>query len=464
MRWPIRNQILVPFSLAMLLVLVGVTALNAWLAARRSAQQIEQQLSGLAQTLTKTRFPLTDAVLGQMQALSGAEFVLMDPHGKTLAASHNFANDLSAALPATDNPQKLHFDHGMLLDGKRYFQTAVSLNRPGLDESTAVLHILYPEQSWREAQWAAALPALAVGGIAVIAVALLAAIIAQRISRPIRDVQQQVSRLTEADFQEIPLPLRNDELRDLVVSVNRLAQQLDEMRQAIARGERLALLGQLSGGLAHHLRNDVTGAKMAVQLHQRGCSSGDRESLNVALRQLALTEDHLKRFLAAGKPQAIDAAPCQMADLVSQTVALVKPSLDHRKIQLQANVQPAPAIVGDAEQLRHLLMNLVLNAAEAAQPGGWVAIDVGADLPQWNFLRVRDSGSGPVDGIVDRLFEPFATDKAEGVGLGLSVARQIAEAHGGSLNYTRVDGATCFELKLPMAIAASSPDAPAFDS
>ncbi len=302
----------------------------------------------------------------------------------------------------------------------------------------------------REAQQAAALPALLVGGVALVAVILLALWIANRISRPIRLVRTQVGKLAQADFNEIPLPSNNDELRDLVHSMNHLARQLTAMREAIARGERLTLLGQLSGGLAHHLRNDVTGAKLAVQLHQGLCRSPDQESLAVALRELALTEEHLKRFLAAGRPQELRVEPCELARVVTDTRSLVEPSFRHQKIRLTTKLEPTTQLMADADQLRHLLMNLLLNAAHAAGPNGWVSVEVAPAGDEWIALCVRDSGGGPSPEIVDRLFKPFATDKPEGVGLGLAVASQIAEAHGGRLNFARVDGTTCFSLKLPI--------------
>src|SRR5204862_2702084 len=94
------------------------------------------------------------------------------------------------------------------------------------------------------------------------------------------------------------LPHRQDELRDLGSSVNEMAQRLADYREKAARTERLRLLGQVSGGLAHQLRNGVAGARLAVQLHLKESSGAeDQEALEVALRQLTLVELHLKRFL-----------------------------------------------------------------------------------------------------------------------------------------------------------------------
>ncbi len=286
-----------------------------------------------------------------------------------------------------------------------------------------------------------------------------------------------MGRLAQGNFQPVPLPTRDDELRDLVGSVNLMAGQLDELQRVIKRTERLTLLGQLSGGLAHHLRNDVTGARIAVQLHQRHCREIDQESLAVALRQLTITEEHLKRFLVAGQPQPLRPVACDLRQVFAELRPLVEPACGHRKVDLQINYRPgdsnSPAVRtdvqtqavqtaaappaplwADPEQLRHLLLNLTLNGIEAAGPGGWVAIDWFGDEQGWH-VHVRDSGAGPPADLLERLFEPFATSKREGVGLGLSVARQIAEAHSGTLAL-RTGQPTCFELTLPRRTA---PDA-----
>src|SRR5581483_6892346 len=193
------------------------------------------------------------------------------------------------------------------------------------------LDIFYPERHWRTSRIEAALPPLVIGGITLVAFIAVATLIAQALGRPIASLQRQVARLAEGDFQTLPLPQRNDELRDLASGINRLAEQLAEMRRAISRAERFALLGQLSGGLAHHLRNDITGARMAVQLHQR---HGDDESLDVALRQLQMTEQHLQQFLSAGQPRPPQRARCDPWDIIEHVTRMLEPTCRHRKVDL----------------------------------------------------------------------------------------------------------------------------------
>ena len=446
MRWPLRYQLLFPFAGVMLLALAGVSVLSAYLAAKRSATQIQTQLTHIGDTLQDATFPLNDSVLRQMRGLSSAEFVLTDLSGNVLANSKLELATIAKAAPPSESSSFL-LGPTVELAGERFFYTNVKLN-PTARVPGGTLHVLYPEKSWKESQWDAAMPPLVAGTVALALVAAVSVVITRRLSRPILQLKTQVGRLAKGEFQPIPLPKRDDELRELVTSVNSLAGQLDELRQVIQRTERLALLGQLSGGLAHHLRNCVTGARLAVQLHQRHCHDADRESLAVALRQLILSDEHLQRFLAMGKPQPPQLAELDLRELLKEVESLVILTCRHRKIDVRFESCSEPVLVNaDAEQLRQLLLNLVLNAIDAVGSNGWVRVELASHPTQSIRIRVLDSGPGPPPEIAAKLFEPFVTGKPEGIGLGLAVSRQIAEAHGGTLQFTR-EKETCFELAL----------------
>lgn len=463
MRWPIRYQILLPLAGLMLAAVLGVSVLSAYLAAERAEQQIDEQLRRLARTLLDSSFPLNDVVLRQMSGLSGAEFALADRQGRLLAASRASLPPLPVEAAPVERWQDLQLAQPEESEEPRYFTAALKMRGRGAQPESLVLFIFYPETNRSASRREAAFPPLAIGAIALLIFTLLAAVVAARLSRPIHQLRAQVARLAQGDFSTWPLPQRDDEVRDLAEGINALAERLEEMRRAIGRSERLALLGQLSGGLAHDLRNDVTGAKMAVQLHRRSCRQGDAESLDVALRQLALTEEHLQRFLAAGQPEQLKPVACRIAEIVEMAVQLIEPACKHRKVELTVAPQaaseveaPSAQLEADPEQLRHVLMNLLLNAVEAAGSGGWVRVEYGEPTASACRVRVFDSGAGPPADFVERLFEPFSTTKPEGVGLGLAVARRVAELHGGRLDYTRLGGATCFELTLPLRTRSAS--------
>src|SRR5262249_4338197 len=148
--------------------------------------------------------------------------------------------------------------------------------------------------------------------------------------------------------------------------------------------ERLRLLGQVGSGLAHQLRNGVTGARLAVQLHARACNGkADGEALEVALRQLDLVEANLKRFLELGRTEALRREPCDLGALIDDAVTLLGPQCRHAHIDMRWQ-KPAshPMLLGDSVQLGHLFLNIISNAVEAAGTNGWVEVRLRIDESQ----------------------------------------------------------------------------------
>jgi len=228
------------------------------------------------------------------------------------------------------------------------------------------------------------------------------------------------------------------------------------------KSERLRLLGQVSGGLAHQLRNEVTGARLALQLHAREINGrGGSEAIEVALRQLSLIEANLQRFLQLGKtdPQALE--PTSLTTLVDEVVGLLGPRSRHTNIELfWEKPNGLFPIMGNSGQLRQLFLNLLSNALEASGPGGPVQVrmmqvekDGEIGINAWSRVEIVDAGPGPPPAIADRLFEPFVTGKPDGVGLGLALARQVTEAHRGIIGWTRSEQQTLFFVELPLQSA-----------
>lgn len=461
MRYSIRYQLLLPL-LALMLGLVGASTWSAWSSGQRAREQIEKQIDDIATTVNAIPFPLTTQTLNLMKGMSGAEFLLCDEQRRPIRDDQgrviSTLADVSVTLPSPSDHPTQHFDKPVQVGATSYLCGGMPLRRaarPG-----TILYILFPESLWQEAAWQSLRPALWLGILGSLVAVLLSGLLMQRLTRRIQELERRTRLIAEGDFSPMPLPHRDDELRDLGRSVNEMAQQLAKFQDTIRQTERLRLLGQVSGGLAHQLRNGVAGARLAVQLHAQDCvAQEDVEPLAVALRQLSLVEMHLKRFLDLGKSLELQKQPCDLNTIVHDTVELLGPQCRHAHIDLRIVPPATPTIdlVGDPGQLGHLLLNVLTNAIEAAGPNGWVEVRWGVAPDHRVVVEVRDSGPGPMPDVAGRLFEPFVTGKREGVGLGLAVARQVAEAHGGSIRWLREANGTCFQIELPYPPAVAAP-------
>lgn len=462
MRWRIRYQLLVPL-LILFVGVIGVSVGAAFHTAARARQGIEARVREVARILNESpQFPLVAPVLEQMKKLSGADFLLLGDNHR-VSTLESAPSELPAAEAIVDDWKTLRLGPPVEVAGKAFLCSGVRL-RPPREGDT--LYILYPEALWRDARWEALWPVLALGGSVGLAAIALAIGLGQRLSHRVTDLERRTRLIAAGDFSPMPLPKRDDEVRDLAQSVNEMAQQLAQYQDAVRRTERLRLLGQVSAGLAHQLRNGLTGARLAVQVFLREHDEvPDQEALQVALRQLTLLETNLKRFLDLGRQDRHRREPCSLGGLVNEALELLRPGCRHAGIELSWHAPLGETtVIGDAGALGQMILNVVSNAVEAAGPGGAVRVAIhggpnkedargnGAfHPPAFYELEVKDSGPGPSVEVAPRLFEPFVTGKAEGVGLGLAVARQVAEAHSGKISWMRKGPWTCFRVDLPVA-------------
>ena len=494
MRRPIRIQLLLPVLPVVLLAIVAASGTSAYLDIQRANRRQQEHLARVVDTLTEPAFPLADNVLRKMSGLSGAEFVVLDAdnrlEGSTLPLDAAELQ-LLRRLKGNREEKSSNAEQVVVLGGRTYLGTRISVRRHGEFARPDWLVVLSPEDQWWAGARQAAYPTLTIGAVAALVVMLLTTMLARRFVRPIEELGRQTAAIAQGQFQPVAVLPRDDEIRDLAISINHMTKTLSHYEQSVRQNERLRTLGQLGAGMAHQLRNSATGAWMAVELHQRQCPAGaGSESLAVALRQLRLMESYLQRFLTLGRPSADQRQPVALEPLVRDVLGLVAPASTHAKIDLSFEHDAAPLVVlGDAEALRQVLVNLLLNAIEAAsrhtpesaegkgshgpQPLGVegnvhvngapakVVVRLARGGDGRATLSIQDSGPGPARAIRDRLFEPFVTEKPEGTGLGLFVARQIIEAHQGTIGWRHADGLTCFTLELPLFPAKDTHGTPA---
>jgi signal transduction histidine kinase len=449
MFWSIRNQILIPLVAIQGVAMASVAITAATLAARRSEHQIFGRLNGVIDTLGHSNFPYTQGVLTRMRGLSGAHFAVFAANGRVTESTLPTLKVLPPAVQAVtavDRLESLDDSATLLWDGTYYF--AVPLRTGGTRDSS--LLVLYPETSWRQAKWEAAAPPLAVGVGTLGLMAAVTGLIAQRMSGRIHQLQQRVARIAAGDFDGFDRGRAKDEVDDLARSINSMSNQLKQMQDTIRQSERTRLLAQLAAGLAHQLRNALTGARMSIQLHTKRFppQAGD-QTLDVALRQLAITEEQVKRLLSLGRMERGAHGPCELGRLLGDVSLLVSPSCQHAKVRLLHRRGDDPLyVVADLEGLRAAILNLTMNAVEAAGPGGEVSLAASAGDGQIH-IEVSDNGPGPSPEVAETLLEAFVTSKAEGVGLGLALAQRVAVEHGGRLSWRRRGERTHFCLTMP---------------
>ena len=463
MRIPIRYQFMLPLLAVAILSLLAVGVINARLATSQTQERIERRLQGVVAVLAESTYPLTNTVLDQMGGLAHAEFGLTDADGNVLASGTSLnLEGLGVDKNTAEQVKSIGLGREVQIEGVPYFHSSIWVKRRPFNSEPCVLHILFSREEYTAVWRAAFIPPLMVGLATIFAIGIVTHLVAGRVSRNLALLGNEVQRLAEGDFSPVTQSQWNDETRDLSVAVNQTAGRLETYEKELRQTERLQAVAMLGAGLAHEMRNAATGCRLAVDLHAEQCHEQPADdSLSVARRQLVLMESKLQQLLHLGKVEnSVTRESFDFAALVSEIVDLVRPTAQHAGTRLDwVRPEQPMAIYADAEMLSQAVMNVVLNALDAAAKSAWkedgkrfVKVEL-ASIDSHLELSVADSGDGPGDDLGDQVFEPFVTSKEEGTGLGLAVTKRVVETFGGRIGWQRLAGMTTFRIRLPLHAA-----------
>lgn len=237
-----------------------------------------------------------------------------------------------------------------------------------------------------------------------------------------------------------------------------LAKALGEDVNKLAAEEKQRLLSRLLARLAHEIRNPLSSLDIHVQLLEEDLShiapqtkeklSGRLEIIHGELHRL---ENIVRQFLRLAGPSAPDLAPVEPKRAILHVCNLLQPEAAARQIEIVTHLdEPLPSLKADADQLIQALLNLVINALQAAEKRG--RLEVRAQRAgDFLVIEVCDSGPGISPERLDAIFEPYYTTKPEGSGIGLWIAQQIIIAHGGTIRAGNAPaGGAVFTVRLPL--------------
>jgi PAS domain S-box-containing protein len=213
----------------------------------------------------------------------------------------------------------------------------------------------------------------------------------------------------------------------------------------------LARLGQMAAIVAHEVRNPLAGIRGALQIIGRRLPSGSQEQgiVDEIVTRIDTLNEIVQDLLLFARPKPPVLGSVSMATVVGDTVTLLKADPKFADVEVRLRVPDTP-VMADREQIKLVLVNLLINSAQAMQGRG--AIDVSLHtVDGWHELRIVDQGPGIAPDVREHLFEPFFTTKHRGTGLGLATARRILEGHGGWVELEcPTGGGTVAVVRLPV--------------
>ena len=246
----------------------------------------------------------------------------------------------------------------------------------------------------------------------------------------------------------------------------RIAEVLAAERKAQQRlrdGERLTMLGEASARIAHEIKNPLVsiGGFACRMQKQIGPEHPAQRGLHIIAEEVARLETMLRELLDFASPGCREWNVVEVSAMVGDVLTLAQPPAQERGVHLIfLPSNGSLSVIGDGDQLKRALLNVVLNGVQAMPHGGNLTVTASPTFSGEGLavnITVRDTGPGISPYNMKRIFEPFFTTKQTGTGLGLALAKKTAEAHGGQLliESSPLSG-TCVTLCLPVQAAESS--------
>jgi signal transduction histidine kinase len=237
--------------------------------------------------------------------------------------------------------------------------------------------------------------------------------------------------------------------------IQKTTADLRKTEAQLIRSEKLAALGQLAAGIAHEIRNPLTSINILIHSLTENLPTKNShwEDLKVIEEEILRINEIVDQFLRFAKPASPLFEKADLIPIFEETLQLLRPQIERGGISVQKEFESLPRATVDKEQMKQVILNLLMNAIQAMPKAGRLGLsDRMSRDGHWVELTIQDSGIGIPPEDIDKLFDPFFSTKEGGIGLGLSIAHRIIDQHHGKIEVESKPGkGTLFTISLPIS-------------
>ncbi|MCF7855040.1 MAG: hypothetical protein K9N51_09605 [Candidatus Pacebacteria bacterium] len=471
----IRTQLV----LSLTVLATAVAVLVGWQSSRVVSRAVEERLvhdsvTNAAGLVAELNLPLSERLMQQLSTVLNCEIAAVQtPQNALLASSFTIDEEsrstLTRFLTEEDPGTKALFS----LRGTLYRVGTAKLTGLGSHQAKgapgARLLVLMPEARLRSARREAAVQIAVLTVLAIMVAAGVGVLVSAPLTRPVHKLLERMEHVSDAvrgveDISTLEgissdtgetrslhtlLPPAHELMR-LSNTFDHLLSRLREAHRRLGRAARLAVTGQMSAGVAHELRNPLSSIKMNARLllDDPHLTDDSRTAVNLIFNEIERMDLYLQELLALpAEESTVEATKtaayvpeARLDEVVDSVLCLFEDRARRNHITFERSYKTSAdltAVAADPQRLRQLVMNLVVNALEAAPSHSQIQVTI--DVPEEDRIRlaVSDTGSGIDPSVADSIFEPFVTTKPRGTGLGLYICRRIAEHYNGTMGHSR---------------------------
>lgn len=231
------------------------------------------------------------------------------------------------------------------------------------------------------------------------------------------------------------------------------ADQIIEIEEQLRRADRLTALGELSAGMAHEIRNPLGSIKGTAEILRDGVAVDDPklEFAEILIREVDRLNGVLEDFLRFARPTPVELGRFFLGKVVGDVLDLTRQQASRSHIEVHVTLDDDIEMPGQGEQIKQVLLNLVLNALQAMPEGGILEVS-SKNLQHEVHIKVSDNGPGVALEDRERIFNPFVTTRDSGTGLGLAITQRIVHGHDGHIVLDSIPGqGASFTVCLPLS-------------
>ena len=453
--WPnlqIRTKITLPFLLLFSVTIFGMLVLTIAFFDSQYDQQFSKETKQWIETIQRTQYieepnkvkqayQCEVVVFGGDNTLNGTTLIeLADLDWLDLKLIFNLQS-VRQQLQKQNHP----VINNIRLSGTIYKAVYIqqSLNR--------IYCLLRPMNHVEEAKKQTVQMTFIIASFGLLLVVTISSLIGKHFTRPIDRLVAFTKQVSGGDLEGQCEVFRHDEVGELTKAFNLMTKELRESRRSILNAEKLTTIHQMSTAFAHEVRNPLSSIRMLTQITLEKISDTSvQQSMSKILDEIERIEVIVGGWMDLARPTKLDRTMTDLNLIVNDVLKLMTVNLSHHHIKVEKDLTTElPMISIDADKIKQVMINLILNAMQAMPKGGKLHLTT-CESEKFVEAKVSDTGLGMNSKTMGRIFDPFFTTKSSGIGLGLSTCQQLVEQHLGQITVESViEQGTTITIKLP---------------
>lgn len=280
-------------------------------------------------------------------------------------------------------------------------------------------------------------------------------ILIQAFNNMLENIERNRAELEEKNRENLNLLESTRKFNELLETrIEEVTGKIREKQEELIKSEKLATIGELATGIAHEIRNPLSGISLALELMKNETPNEEhKQTIYDILKEIDRLERIIKELLQLGRPRNLNVIECDPNEVVERALCLVRLKAEEKGIAIEKRFDCRERFHVDPEQIQQVLINLLINGIEAINGANGTLTVETEDLNGHVEIRVSDTGFGFSDEIKEQIFKPFYSNKEHGTGLGLSISSRIVETHKGKILASSKSGkGSMFTVVIPKTI------------